>query len=146
MGVPKMEINLAKLFTGTPLFPPKEKLYYLASPYSHPSLFVQVMRYEIINYVAADLINDGYMLIEPIASCADKSNKYKLPGGYTYWQHRDRKLIERCDGVIVVKMEGWEESTGVNDELAYAGELGLPVHTLELDSIITPEMWAAIKG
>ncbi len=122
----------------------KGKLYYLASPYSHVNPFVQAMRYEMINYIAARLTEEGYMLIEPIGSCFDKSLKYKMPGGYEYWKHRDRTLIEHSAGIIVATMEGWSYSVGVTDEIAHAKELGLPVYMLNINEFITPEMWNAI--
>ncbi len=129
---------------ATPPIMDKSKLYYLASPYSHHNPFVQTMRYEIINYLAARLTLDGYMLIEPIGSCFDKSKKYEMPGGYDYWKTRDRKLIEHSDGIIVATMEGWTYSVGVTDEIEHAIELGLPVYNLDVNAFITPEMWNAI--
>jgi hypothetical protein len=129
---------------GSPPIIDKGKLYYLASPFSHANPFVQNVRYEMINYIAAQLTLDGYMLIEPIGSCFDKSRKYELPGGYEYWKTRDRKLIEHSEGIIVAKMEGWSYSVGVTDEIVHAKELGLPVYMLDVNEFITPEVWNAI--
>ena len=103
-------------------------LYYLASPYSHAETLVRVMRYELIVAIAADLIKEGYNLIEPIAMCHEKSDRYQLKGSYEFWQNRDRDFIRRSDGVIVVTLPGWDQSIGVIDEIAYAKALGRPVH------------------
>ena len=129
---------------GSPPIIDKGKLYYLASPFSHANPFVQTVRYEMINYIAARLTEEGYMLIEPIGSCFDKSTKYKMPGGYEYWKHRDRTLIEHSDGIIVAQMEGWSYSVGVGDEIDHAVKLGLSVYLLDVNEFITPEMWNAI--
>lgn len=106
----------------------KDHLFYLASPYSHPNPMVRSLRYEEILYIASELINEGYHLIEPIAMSHHKSLKYELPGDYAFWQSRDRKLLSKCDGIIVVTMKGWGNSKGVRDEIAYARELGIPVY------------------
>lgn len=107
------------------------KLYYLASPYSHPDKKVMQERYELINLIAVRLIERGYNLIEPIAMCHEKSKKYTLPTGYEYWKSRDRLLVSRCDGIMVAKMDGWKESVGVTDEIYYAKLLGMPVYYID---------------
>lgn len=112
------------------------KLYYLASPYSSENQLVRVMRYETISYIAAKLIEQGYFLIEPIASCHDKALKYGLPIGYEYWKTRDRLLISRCDAIIVAMMPGWKESVGVKDEIEYAESLGKEVIYFDVDLIL----------
>lgn len=122
----------------------KGKLYYLASPFSHANPFVQTVRYEIINYIAARLMEEGYMLMEPIGSCYDKSTKYKMPGGYEYWKHRDRTLIDHSEGVIVAMMKGWSYSVGVSDEIDRAIKHGLPVYLLDVSEFISPDLWNAI--
>lgn len=119
-------------------------LYYLASPYSHENPFVRHIRYEIINAIAAQLASQGFLLLEPIASCHNKSLLYKLPAGYEFWKNRDRRLISRSDGIIVVIMPGWQESVGVTDEIEFATSLGLPVHYLNPKDILDPEVWNAI--
>ncbi len=108
----------------TPLFTylglDKNKVYYLASPYSHINKDRMNARYEAIEFIAALLIHEGIILIEPIAMCHHKSIKYELESGYEYWKSRDRTFIERSDGIILTRMEGWEESKGMEDEAGYA--------------------------
>lgn len=114
----------------------KDKVYYLASPYSNTNPFIQDMRYVIINYIATVIIKKGYNVIEPIVSSHIKD----LDAGYAFWKSRDRALIKHCDGIIVTKMKGWKKSIGVQDELAYAKELGLEIHYLEPKSILTDKL------
>ena len=96
------------------------RLYYLASPYSHPDPKVRQARYEEQGRIAVELIHKGYHLIAPIEMCHHLSKLHQLPTGYQYWQARDRLLIERCDGLIACKMDGWEDSIGMKDEIKYA--------------------------
>lgn len=107
------------------------KVYYLASPYSHKDPKVLCARYEEQGRIAAHLISKGYLVIAPIEMCHHLSQKYKLPGGYEYWQERDREFISRSDAVIVCKMDGWKESVGVTDEIEYAKSLGKQVQYLD---------------
>lgn len=119
-------------------------LYYLASPYSHDNKFVQNVRYEMTLYASYILIERGYRLLEPIAQCHQQSLRYDLPGGYDFWQDRDRDFISRCDAVLVLKFPGWAESKGVTDEINYAIELKKPVYYIDVDTIIDKDLWSNI--
>ena len=119
----------------------KRKLYYLASPYSHENKFVEILRYEAVIYAAKKLIEDGYTVIEPIAMCHEKGTRYDLPGGYKFWQRRDRWFIEKCDGLVVLQLPGWDLSVGVLDEIKYAKKIGLEVHYLDPDKVLEPEIY-----
>jgi nucleoside 2-deoxyribosyltransferase len=102
--------------------------YYWASPYSHPDKAVMEARYQEASDLAVEFIKEGFFLIEPIAMCHHKD---QLPKGYEYWKTRDRRFIKKSDAVIVCLMDGWKESVGVTDEIAYAKELGKPVYGLD---------------
>jgi len=110
----------------------EEKVYYLASPYSHRDPDRMHKRFEAIDAVATWLIREGAMLIEPISMCHSKSLTHELPGGYEYWQRRDRKFVSMCDGIIITKLEGWDKSVGMADELQYAASLGKDIHTINV--------------
>ena len=117
-----------------------DKVYYLASPYSHKSDFIKELRYQAIACIAARLISDHHLiLLEPIASCHAKSYMYDMPTGYEYWKTRDRKMIALSDGIIVATLPGWEESEGVTDEIQYAKELGKDIIYLAPKDILTME-------
>lgn len=124
----------------------KKKVYYLASPYTHDESFVRELRYMAVNFAAAELIKKGYQLFEPIASCHYKSRTVDLPSGYAYWKKRDRKYIEKSDGLIVLTIQGWRESIGVKDEIKHAEKLKLPVHYLSLDDMFPQEVIHALHN
>jgi hypothetical protein len=54
--------------------------------------------------------------------------KHALPGDWDFWQHYSRRLLARCDDLIVITMPGWKTSRGVQSEITLAGILSLPVH------------------
>lgn len=122
----------------------KNKLYYLATPYSHKNSFVRQIRYEIAIYIASLLTRKGYRLIEPIGMCHEQSQRHGMPGGYTFWQERDRGLIDRCDAVLVIKMPGWKESEGVSDEIEYAKQTDKEVICIDTHHYVPQKVWNEI--
>lgn len=91
------------------------------------------IRYEIVEKVATLLINEGYCMFEPIATCYHKEQKYHLPCNFEYWAERDKLAIDRSDGIIVVCIDGWDKSNGVMKEIEHAWDTGKPVYLLTID-------------
>lgn len=101
------------------------KVYYLASPYSHKNKGEVYRRYREQQRLHAALIQKyNALIIAPIEMCHMLSERFHMPTGYEYWKNRDRTLIEHSDGIIVCLMEGWKESVGVTDEIQHAKSLG----------------------
>ena len=109
----------------------RTKVYYIASPYSHKSKRMMNRRYLAVDKAAAKLCLSGFLLIEPISMCHYKSLKFDMPTGYEYWKNRDRKFVSMCDGILILTIPGWDTSTGVKDEVAYAQVLGKEVIYLD---------------
>ncbi len=114
----------------------KTKVWYLASPYSSTDPEMVHKRYKAVNKAGAILCKEGFILIEPIAMCHHKSLEFDLPQGYEYWKTRDRKFVSMSDGILVLQLPGWIESTGVTDEVAYAQSLGKPVMYLTANTFL----------
>jgi hypothetical protein len=47
--------------------------------------------------------------------------------GFEFWEKLDLMVIDRCDGVIVATLPGWDTSVGVTAEVIHAQETGKPV-------------------
>jgi hypothetical protein len=43
------------------------------------------------------------------------------------WQRHDHRYLEACDEVVVLMLDGWQQSIGVQAEISAARELGKPV-------------------
>jgi hypothetical protein len=99
---------------------------YLASPYSHPDPAVREARFHAACRAAADLIRAGVIVFSPVVH-SHPLVPYGLPTGWDYWERFDRAALARCDAVAVLTLDGWEDSVGVQAEVAIAGEWGLPV-------------------
>ena len=107
-------------------------LTYLAAPYSHESLAVRYQRFAKINEAAAKLMRDGVMVFSPISHTHPIAIAGDLPTDFDYWAIYDRAMIERCQKLIVLKLDGWQHSRGVAAEIEIARELGIPVEYLEV--------------
>ena len=106
-------------------------LVYLATPYSHDDPNVRRQRFEIVNRVAAGLMRDGVHIYSPISHTHPIAMAGDLPKGWDYWEKYGRVVLAACVKVIVLRQPGWEQSTGVNAELAIARELGLPIEFID---------------
>jgi hypothetical protein len=102
------------------------ELFYLAMPYSHKDPAVIERRMEIFCRVDAFLMKSGIHTVSPVSKHFMLSYE-ALPGDYNYWGTYSRKLMQRCDGVYVICIDGWKESVGVQDEIALAKQLNLPI-------------------
>lgn len=109
----------------------KPSLVYLAAPYSHPDKRVQQARFEQINEAAARLMADGLLIFSPISHTHPIALAGNLPTDFAYWERYDRAILACCSRMIVLKLQGWEQSLGVKAELAIADELELPVEFME---------------
>ena len=101
-------------------------MIYLASPFSHPDAGVRQQRFEAACRAAAALIRQGKTVFAPIAHsygiCA-----HGIPHDWQFWQRHDRRYLEVCDEVVVLMLDGWQESVGIQAEVAIAREFGKPV-------------------
>jgi hypothetical protein len=53
-----------------------------------------------------------------------------LPTGWDFWEGIDRRFLELCDEVVVLTVDGWRESAGVQAEIRIASQLGKLVRYL----------------
>jgi hypothetical protein len=107
-------------------------LYYLASPYTHKNPVIKKQRADVATKAAVDLLKNGIFCFAPIPYNAPWEN-YNLPGDWGFWEKFDKTFISRCDAVLVLTIDGWKESIGVQAEIEYAKENDIPV------LFITPE-------
>jgi nucleoside 2-deoxyribosyltransferase len=107
-------------------------MIYLASPYSHPDAAVREQRFRSACQAAARLMRNGEVVFSPIAH-GHPIALHGLPTDWRFWERHDREQLNRCDEVVVLTLDGWRESEGVQAEIRIAGELGKPVRYLMPD-------------
>ena len=102
---------------------------YLASPDSHPDAAVREARFQAACHAAAELMRAGHLVFSPVAH-SHSIAAWGLPTDWCFWERCDRELLSRCDAVIVLTLDGWEQSRGVQAEIEIARALGKPVQSL----------------
>lgn len=108
------------------------KLIYLACPYCHDDPKVEEQRVEKATYEAARLMAGGFNVFSPLTHSHHVTQH--LPPEYAhdhdFWLSRDLQIIDKCDAVYVLCLDGWTESKGVAVEIKYAEDNGIPVRML----------------
>src|SRR3990167_5331074 len=108
-----------------------QNLVYLACPYSDPDFNTRIKRFEAVNRAAAKFIKDGIYVFSPISHTHPIAVEGDLKLGWDFWQDFDKFFLSKCNKLIVLKLEGWEKGVGVQAEIKYAKELGIPVEYME---------------
>lgn len=105
------------------------KKIYLAGPYSHDSKLVKLKRFLDLNVKSAELMEKGFLVFSPIShshpisTWVSKENKMS----YDFWLTQDFWILEMCDELHVLCLDGWLESKGVAAEIKKAEELNIPI-------------------
>jgi hypothetical protein len=109
---------------------PRDELIYLASPYSHPDPEIRRWRYDAACYATAKMIIMGYKIFSPIIN-NHPLVRYGVATEWEAWIDYDKKMLELCKGgLIVLMLDGWNQSAGVAGEVMIARDLNYPVQYL----------------
>lgn len=108
--------------------------WYVASPYSAPkgelaeaARLLREKRYRLAMRFVAWAIEKKMIVYSPILHCHDLAIVYELPPGHEFWLAFDKAMVKGGGGVIVLCIDGWQESFGVKTEIALAHSSGFPV-------------------
>lgn len=102
-------------------------MIYLASPYSHPVPSIRRRRFRAACRAAAAMLSKGLQTYSPIVHSAPIAACGLDDMDHDFWMHVDRPYLEWCHMVMVLTLDGWRESRGVNAEIAVARSMGKPV-------------------
>lgn len=108
-----------------------QELIYLASPYTHVSKREMYKRFAKVLRITAYLLRKGYFVFSPIAYSHVLASRYKMPTDWKYWLNFDKKMISRCDKLIVFKLKDWKKSKGVQAEIELAKKYKVPIEYIE---------------
>lgn len=111
------------------------RMVYLAGPYSHQDEEIQRLRRIIFSHMAGLILikEKNVAIIDPItmsAAIVDRHPEH-FNGGFDCWDKIDYEFIDRCDEVYVMAIEGYQQSVGVQAEIAYAKKKGKPVKFID---------------
>jgi len=99
---------------------------YLACPYSHPDPAVRDQRYLAACRATVSLLLAGKTVFSPIVH-GHPLVQLGLSSAWQFWSRHDQWHLSRCDQVLVLPVDGWKESQGVQAEIELAQRLEIPV-------------------
>lgn len=110
-------------------------LIYLASPYSkYPSGIQQA--FQDVSVLAGKLIQKGYKVYSPIAHTHPIAIYGNLDAlDHSIWLPFDQAIMRACDAMIVAKMETWDQSYGIGEEIKFFNAAGKPVYYLDPETM-----------
>lgn len=102
--------------------------WYMASPYTRYKGGKHEEAFRLASEAAGFLLDNRIPTFSPIAHSHPIAVHSAAPAvDLAYWLRVDEPILEAAVGVIVLQIEGWDESTGVAHEIALAHKLGKPV-------------------
>lgn len=108
-------------------------MIYLASPYSSPDPLVMRTRFLLAEQVTATLIGRGHYAYSPIVHCHEMAQKYKLSTDFGFWRQYCLDTLRFANALFILKIEGWDTSTGVTEERSFATILGIPMSFVDTE-------------
>ncbi len=111
----------------------KHALCYLATPYSKYEQGIH-MAFVEASIFAARLLQKGVNVYSPIAHTHPLAIYGNIdPLDHSIWLNFDNTMLHLSEALIVVEMKGWEDSKGINYEVAYFRARNKPVYHLPGD-------------
>jgi hypothetical protein len=77
----------------------------------------------------------GEMVFSPIAHSHPIAKLGMLPGSFAYWGKWNRAMMERCDSLSVLMLDGWQESSGIGGEVNHAQQMGRRIAYLDPETL-----------
>lgn len=105
--------------------------YYLATPYSKYKFGLMAAWIEACK-AAAQCMKQGRAVYSPIAHghCISLHGEIN-PLSHDFWLKIDEPMMQAAAGMIVVKMPGWQESFGIEEEIKAFQRMGKPIEYME---------------
>lgn len=101
---------------------------YLSSPYNHQDSEVKEERFQKVSYMANKLMGQGIHVFSPISHNVPISRHGDLE--WAEWMAFDLAMLAKCNRMFVLKLEGWDKSKGIAQEIAYALTNNIPIEYL----------------
>ncbi len=106
-------------------------------PYSSKIEGVTEERFEKALKLASFLMLQNIHIISPVLQGHVIVKKYKVPSDWAYWEEYCVKVMSACDSILIFKLSGWQESSGVKGENEEARKLKLPIYFIDEENRIT---------
>ncbi len=101
-------------------------MIYLAAPYSHPNENIKAERMRRFYEIDANLNKAGYFTVSPLHK-VETCKQGGLADDWNFWSEYSYKLLAICDAMMVITLDGWEQSVGLQAEIEYCNKNKIPV-------------------
>lgn len=106
--------------------------WYLATPYSKYEGGIWLAQMEACRAAAYVIQQQNRSVYSPIAHSHYIAIHGKIdPLDHSLWMAQCKPMMDAACGLIVVKMQGWQESVGIRQEIAAFEAAGKPVEYLD---------------
>lgn len=95
-----------------------KEIIYISGPYTHPNILVCDEREIMLTQAAAIFAKRGHIVYSPITHSAPLA-RMGVELTHEEWIAFDRPFMELCTRCVVVMLDGWIESQGVDTEIDY---------------------------
>lgn len=105
------------------------EMEYVGSPYTGN----EEANYQIALYETQKLLCDGVIAYSPIVHCHPMAIAFDMPGDFSFWKKYNLGMLRIASSMIVLKAPGWDLSRGLEKEISFAYEAGIPITYIEVD-------------
>lgn len=102
-------------------------MIFISSPYNHPDADVRLQRFKATIDYNAQLLNKGLICFSPIVYGHTIAVEHKLPTDWEFWNRFCSAFLKNSKKMHVLCLPGWEESTGIKEEIKIAEIFNIPI-------------------
>lgn len=122
-----------------------DMLAYIAGPYTAKlengeedhALVAERMR--LFSLCVGRLVDLGIKPCSPLQMHMIRAHRPDMPGDWNFWGSYSKVMLKQCHVLIVLKIKGWEESTGVLGEMDFVLENNIPIIFVDLEELLSQE-------
>jgi hypothetical protein len=105
------------------------RLTYLACPFRHADVNIQKKRCAAAHYGAALLSSQGHHVFSPLTHNEILIDLIQnMPK--EHWLEFDLAILSICQRLIILKLDGWESSFGIQLEVDFAKKNKIPIEEM----------------
>lgn len=127
----------------------RTEIIYLAGPYSNNAPISsgsstaekRLARFNAVTEVAKQLIEAEHIVYSPLTMTHPIDLRMANDPGSDYWVAFDEAIMQHCSAIYILKLPGWDQSSGVRREIEFFKEQGIqPVYLSPSEYGISPDI------
>ena len=111
-----------------------DKLIYIAAPYKHENPYVRAERVREATQYAAYLIDQDEPVFSPLSHSVEIERHRRNIVSPGRWYDIDLQILQACTEMHILTLPGWEDSIGIQYEIAMAIAHKIPIYTVPVYS------------